>query len=556
MAYNIADLFEHTVDAVGPRTALIIDDQPVTYAELDASANRFAHHLLAQGFGPGDHIGIYAVNSRQWVEAMLGTFKIRAVPINVNFRYVEEELRYLLDDADLVALVFDRSLAPRVAAVRDQLPALRHFVHLAAPADADPSEADDDAVEPALKALDSVDYGEAVGSSPTTRGFEPRSGDDHYVLYTGGTTGMPKGVVWRQEDVFMALGGGIDVTTNEKVTSDTELAEKAAATETPLVSLCLPPLMHGLAQWGVLRFLFDGGTTVLARRFDPHESWRRVERWRASSMMMTGDAMGRPLIEALEQLDASDEEVDLSSLVAVVSTAVAWSPVVKQRFMERFPTALIIEAIGSSETGSNGISVMAGGVELTGSQGPNVRPLRDSLVLGDDLRPVAPGSVGRLARGGNVPLRYHKDEEKSRSTFVTGPDGDRYVLAGDMARLEEDGSVTLLGRGSQCVNTGGEKVFPEEVEAVLKAHPAVFDAVVVGVDDERWGQKVAAVIQAREGHATPTLDDLGGHCRTRLAGYKVPRQLAVVEAIERSPSGKPDYRWAQRVATAAATSPG
>jgi 3-oxocholest-4-en-26-oate---CoA ligase len=554
MAYNIADLFEHTADAVGPRTALIIDDQPISFAELDAAANRFAHHLLARGFGPGDNIGIYAVNSREWVEAMLAIFKIRAVPINVNFRYVEDELRYLLDDADLVALVFDQALAPRVAAVREQLPKLRHFVHLAPPSGE--TDAGDPAVDTALARLDSVGYRDAVDPEPETRGFGSRSGDDHYVLYTGGTTGMPKGVVWRQEDVFMALGGGIDVTTNEMVTSDTQLAEKAAAVESPLVSLCLPPLMHGLAQWGVLRFLFDGGTTVLARRFDPHESWRRVERWRASSMMMTGDAMGRPLIEALEQLDASDEEVDLSSLVAVVSTAVAWSPVIKQRFMARFPNALIIEAIGSSETGSNGISVMAGGVELTSSQGPNVRPLRDSLVLGDDLRPVAPGSVGRLARGGNVPLRYHKDEEKSRSTFVTGPDGDRYVLAGDLARLEEDGSITLLGRGSQCVNTGGEKVFPEEVEAVLKAHPAVFDAVVVGVDDERWGQKVAAVVQAREGHVTPTLDDLDGHCRTRLAGYKVPRQLAVVESIERSPSGKPDYRWAQRVATAAATPPG
>jgi 3-oxocholest-4-en-26-oate---CoA ligase len=551
MAYNIADLFEHTVDAVGSRTALIVDDEPISFTDLDAASNRFAHHLLAQGFGPGDHVGIYATNSRQWVEAMMGTFKVRAVPINVNFRYVEEELRYLLDDADLVCLAFDRSLAPRVAAVQDQLPKLRHLVHL-------PDGSDDESAGAAgaLAALRSVEYADAVASAPATRDFGPRSGEDHYVLYTGGTTGMPKGVVWRQEDVFMALGGGIDAVTNERVTSDRQLAEKAAATESPLVSLCLPPLMHGLAQWGVLRFLFDGGTSVLSRRFDAHDAWRRVARWRTSSMMMTGDAMGRPLIEALEEIDASDETLDLSSLVAVVSTAVAFSPVVKQRFMTRFPSALVIEAIGSSETGSNGMSVVAGGVDLTKSQGPNVQPMRDSVVLGDDLRPVARGSVGRLARRGNVPLRYHKDEEKSRSTFVTGPEGDRYVLAGDLARLEQDGSVTLLGRGSQCVNTGGEKVFPEEVEGVLKAHPDIFDAVVVGVDDERWGQKVAAVVQAREGHVAPDLDDVGSHCRTRLAGYKVPRQLTVVDQIERSPSGKPDYRWAQRVAAGAATPPG
>jgi acyl-CoA synthetase (AMP-forming)/AMP-acid ligase II len=468
------------------------------------------------------------------------------VPINVNYRYVEDELSYLLDDADLQALVFDRSLAPRVAGVRDRLPQLRHFIHI----DDSPGAADD-----AIAELGSVEFGQAVADASSERRFDPRSPDDHYVLYTGGTTGMPKGVVWRHEDVFMALGGGVDIYTNEPVTSDTQLADKARATETPLVSLCLPPLMHGLAQWAVLRFLFEGGTTVLTQRFDPHETWRRVARWRVNNLMMTGDAMGRPLIEALEELDAAGEEVDLSSLVSVASTAVAFSPVVKDRFLARLPNTLLVEAIGSSETGSNGITmVQAGATEMPGG-GPNVRPLRDAVVLDDDFRPLEPGSgqIGRLARRGNMPLGYHKDEEKTRATFITGPDGERYVLAGDMARLEADGTITLLGRGSQCINTGGEKVFPEEVEAALKAYPAVFDAVVVGVPDERWGQKVAAVVQTRAGHDQPTLADLDAHCRTRLAGYKVPRQLTVVDAVVRSPSGKPDYRWAQRVAADAAT---
>jgi acyl-CoA synthetase (AMP-forming)/AMP-acid ligase II len=567
MAYNIADLFEHAVDAVGERTALVVDDRPISYAELDAAATRFAHHLAAHGVGPGDHVGIYAANSRAWVESMLGAFKARAVPINVNYRYVEDELRYLMDDADLAALVFDRSLAPRVAAVRDGLPRLRHLVHIddresgaaaadtaAGGVDATATAAAGDAAGEALEALGSVEHGRALAEANPDRDFGPRSDDDHYILYTGGTTGMPKGVVWRHRDVFMALGGGIDIYTNEPVSSETQLAEKARATATPLVNLCLPPLMHGAAQWSVMRFLFEGGTTVLARRFDPVEAWRQVARWRVNNIMITGDAMGRPLIEALEALDAAGEAPDLSSLLAVASTAVVFSPVVKDRFLARLPNTLLLEAIGSSETGSNGMTTIQPGATAMPRGGPNVRALRDAVVLDDDLRPLPPGSgqIGRLARRGNIPLGYHKDEAKTRATFVTGPDGDRYVLAGDMARLEDDGTITLLGRGSECVNTGGEKVFPEEVEAALKAHPGVFDAVVVGVPDERWGQRVAAVVQAREGHGAPTLADLDTHCRSRLAGYKVPRQLTVVEAIERSPSGKPDYRWAQRVAADAA----
>jgi 3-oxocholest-4-en-26-oate---CoA ligase len=534
MAYNIADLFEHAVDAVPDRVALVVDDEPLTYAELDARANRFAHHLAGEGFGPGDHIGIYAANSRQWVEAMLATFKLRAVPINVNFRYVEDELRYLLDNADLAALVFDSSLADRVAAVRDEVPKLRHLVHIGE----DP-------------AIDSLDFEEALATADPGRGFAPRSADDLYVLYTGGTTGMPKGVVWRHEDVFMALGGGIDAYTNEPVASEHQLSEKASATETPLISLCLPPLMHGAAQWSIMRFLFDGSTTVLARRFDPHGSWRQVERWGVNNLMITGDAMGRPLIEALAELDDQDQRPDLSSLAVVVSTAVVFSPTVKDRFLELLPNILLIDAIGSTETGGNGMVIVEPGkTEMRG--GPTVRPLRDAVVVDEEFRELAPGSetIGRLARRGNLPVGYYKDEEKTRATFVTGPDGTRYVLAGDMARFEDDGSITLLGRGSQCINTGGEKVFPEEVEAALKAQDAVFDAVVVGVEDERWGQRIAAVVELRPGHAL-TLEELDAHCRTRLAGYKIPRQLTLVDAVVRSPSGKPDYPWAQRVAAAA-----
>jgi acyl-CoA synthetase (AMP-forming)/AMP-acid ligase II len=545
MAYNIADLFEHAVDAVPDRVALVVDDEANTYRQLDAAANRFAHHLLAQGFGPGDHIGIYATNSRPWVEAMLGTFKIRAVPINVNFRYVEDELLYLLDNADLVALVFDRGLADRVAAVRADAPKLRHLIHL--DDEEEPGAGHDDIVATLTK-LDSVSYEDAMATSSSDRGFASRSEDDLYVLYTGGTTGMPKGVVWRHQDVFMALGGGINAYTAEVVTSDQQLADQARSTDTPLVSLCLPPLMHGAAQWSLMRFLFDGSTTVLARAFDPSAAWHQIELWQVNNLMITGDAMGRPLIEALEALDRAGEAPDLSSLAVVVSTGVTFSPAVKDRCFARLPNILLVDAIGSTETGGNGmVMVTPGQTAMAG--GPTVKPMRDATVLDDELRELAPGSdqLGRLARRGNVPIGYYKDAAKTRATFVTGPDGNRYVLAGDMARREADGSITLLGRGSQCINTGGEKVFPEEVEATLKAHPAIFDATVVGLADERWGQKVAAVVQLREGHQL-TLDELDRHCRSRLAGYKIPRQLTLVDSVRRSPSGKPDYPWAQQVA--------
>jgi acyl-CoA synthetase (AMP-forming)/AMP-acid ligase II len=558
MAYNIADLFEYSVDAVPERVGFIVDDEQMTYAELEAAANRTAHHLLEQGVEPGDHVGIYGSNSRQWVAAMLAAFKVRAVPVNVNYRYVEDELLYLLDNADLVTLVFDRALAPRVAPVRDRAPKLRHLLHVAEPpgtAAATASEADADAVDEALAKLDSRDFDEATAGASAERDFGERSPDDLYVLYTGGTTGMPKGVVWRHEDVFMALGGGIDAYTNEPVTHDHQLADKGKATATPLISLCLPPLMHGAAQWSLMRFLFEGCTSVLVRKFDPYETWRMIARYKVNNMMMTGDAMARPLIEALEEMDAAGEQVDLSSLFVAASSAAIWSPAVKDRFYVRLPDIMIVDAIGSTETGSNGMMRVEKGA--TGMQGgPTVTPSRDAVVLDDELVELEPGSekLGRLARRGNTPIGYYKDEEKTRATFVTGANGQRYVLAGDMARVEADGAITLLGRGSGCINTGGEKVFPEEVESALKAHPVVFDAIVVGVPDERWGQKVAAVVQLRP-DADLTLEQLDAHCRSRLAGYKIPRQLTLVEGVERSPSGKPDYPWAQRVAVGAASEP-
>jgi acyl-CoA synthetase (AMP-forming)/AMP-acid ligase II len=540
MAYNIADLFEHTVDLVADREVLVVGEQRRTYSELESRANQLAHHLKAHGIGAGDHIGIYGSNSVEWLEAAIAAYKVRAVPINVNFRYVEEELRYLFDNADLKALVYDKELAPRIDAVRASLPLLQHLVHI--------EDGSGAAVDEVLARLGSVAFDDATSGMSTERDFEERSSDDHYVLYTGGTTGMPKGVVWRHEDVFFALGGGIDAYSNERVADEWTLARKAQQVETGLRSLNLPPLMHGAAQWGFFRMAFEGNFVVMQRRFDAADVWRYVERERINNVAITGDAMARPMIEALMEL-GGPEALDLSSWFVLASTAAIFSPTVKDQYLELFPNLMIVDAIGSSETGANGMRTVAKGDTQNTGGGPTVTAARDSVVLDEDFNELPPGSgqQGRLARRGNVPLAYHKDPEKSAATFVVGPSGDRYALAGDMAIFEADGTITLLGRGSQCINSGGEKIFPEEVEAALKAHPSVFDAIVVGVPDDRWGQRVAAVIQPREG-TEPTLDDLDAHCRGYVAGYKVPKEVHLVPEVVRSPSGKPDYPWAAKVA--------
>jgi acyl-CoA synthetase (AMP-forming)/AMP-acid ligase II len=542
MAYNLADLFEHTVDLVADREVLVVGDERRTYGQLEERANRLGHHLAAAGLQPGDHLGIYGANSAEWIEGALASYKIRVVPVNVNYRYVEEELRYLFDNADLKALIFDRELAPRIEAIRASLPLLQHLVHIED--GTDPALTDD-----VLTRLGSVAFEDAIASGSADRDFPPRSDDDHYIIYTGGTTGMPKGVVWRHEDVFFALGGGIDAYTNERVADDWALAKKAAEADGGMTSLNLPPLMHGAAQWGFWRFAFEGNRVVfLGRRFDPAEVWRTIEREKVNTVSITGDAMARPMIEALEEL-GGPSALDLSSMFVLASTAAIFSPTVKDRYLEHFPDLMLIDAIGSSETGSNGMRMVGKGDTQNKGGGPTVQAARDAVVLDPDFNelPAGSGLQGRLARRGNVPVAYYKDPEKSAATFVIGPTGSRYALAGDEAVLEADGTITLLGRGSQCINSGGEKIFPEEVESALKAHPEVFDAVVVGVPDDRWGQRVAAVVQPRPG-AAPTLDALDAHCRGYLAGYKVPKEVHLVAEVVRSPSGKPDYPWASKVA--------
>jgi acyl-CoA synthetase (AMP-forming)/AMP-acid ligase II len=534
MEFNLANLFEAAVDAYPEREYLVADGKRRTYAQMEARANQLAHYLAGQGIGPGDHVGIYAYNSVEWVETLWAVFKLRAVWININYRYVKDELRYLLSNADLQALVFAREFSPLVAALAPELPALRELVVIEDGSDASPTPG-------------SVSYESALEGQSEERDFEPRSGGDLYILYTGGTTGMPKGVVWRHEDVFYALGGGTDPVTNTRVTDAAVMVEKGAGGQ--MVHLPVAPLMHGATQWCVMGQSFSGSKTVLMAKFDPDAVWRLVGEEGVNSVMITGDAMGKPLVEQLDTPEASS--YNLSSLMAVVSSAALFSAPVKDQFFERLPHLVITDAVGSSEGGNNGMTVVTAGNTAMKS-GPTVHLLGETVVFDENLELVAPGSgvIGKIARSGDIPVGYYNDPKKTAEVFISVR-GTRYVMPGDYATVEEDGSITLLGRGSIVINSGGEKIFPEEVESAVRSHPDVMDAIVCGAPDERWGQTVAAIVQPRAGHTAPSLEALQEHCRAFVAGYKVPRRLHVVDAVERSPSGKPDYTWAAAIVTAA-----
>ncbi|MGV9498011.1 acyl-CoA synthetase [Streptomyces sp. NPDC003642] len=537
MEYNLADLFESVVDVVPGREALVHVDHPgtgterrLTYAELDAAANRVGHHLLDSGIRPGEHLGLHLYNCVEYLQTVLGCLKARIVPVNVNYRYVEEELAYLYRDADLVALVFDAEFTDLVAAARPRAEKLRHLIRVGTPA-------------PGAAVVPCAEFAGAEAAASPGRGFPARSGDDQFIIYTGGTTGMPKGVMWRQEDLFFAgLGGGAP--TGEPVKKPEELAERVAAGGDGITFFPTAPLMHGTSTLTAFIGFHFGQRVVIHRKFVPEEVLRTVEKERVSSISLVGDAMLRPLVDALS---GPLRHIDRSSLFSVSSSGAIMSDTVRRQFQELVPNALLLNNFGSSESGFNGTATEDSGPE----RGFRVRVnARTQVVDPVTHEPVAVGRVGRVAQCGHVPLGYYNDPAKTAETFFER-DGERWVLLGDMATVDAEGVVTVLGRGSQCINTGGEKVYPEEVEQALKAHPDVYDALVAGVPDPRWGHHVAAVVQLREGAARPSLEDIRTHCRDRLAGYKIPRQLVITDEVRRSPSGKADYRWAREVAAAA-----
>ncbi|MDJ0460151.1 acyl-CoA synthetase [Streptomyces sp. H27-C3] len=536
MEYNLADLFESVVDAVPDREALVYIDHPgtgaerrLTYAELDVAANRVAHHLIDAGIKPGEHVGLHLYNGIEYLQTVLGCLKARIVPVNVNYRYVEEELIYLYRDADLTALVFDAEFTERVAAALPQTHKLRHLVRVGTPPPGVP--------EPAVLP---VPFAEAATTASDARGFGPRSADDQFIIYTGGTTGMPKGVMWRQEDLFFSgLGGGAP--TGDPVKSPQELAERVAAGGDGITFFPTPPLMHGTSTLTAFIGFFFGQRIVIHRKFAPEEVLRTIEKEKVTSVSLVGDAMLRPLIDAL---NGPMRGTDCSSMFSVSSSGAIMSETVRAQFQALVPTVTLLNNFGSSESGFNGTATDDSGPE----KGFRLRVnSRTAVVDPATYTPVAVGEVGRIAQRGHVPLGYYNDPKKTAETFFQA-DGERWVLLGDMATVDDEGIVTVLGRGSQCINTGGEKVYPEEVEQALKSHPDVYDALVAGVPDEKWGNHVAAVVQLREGAGEPSLDDIQAHCRTRLAGYKIPRQLVIAPEIQRSPSGKADYRWARTVA--------
>ena len=539
MEFNIADLFESLADAIPDRLAIVSGDRRLTYAQLDARATRVANFLKSRGVKAGEHIGLHLVNGTEFVEGMLGAFKIRAVPINVNYRYVADELRYLFENADIVATITQREFAPLVAEATRDVECVKTVVML---------EDGSGAEFPADGGADAFDFDEVTAAAGEARDFEPRSGEDIYIIYTGGTTGMPKGVMWRHEDVFYAgLQGGSMM--GQPLERPEQLAENAKNPMMPLTMLPAAPFIHGAAQWGALIGLFAGGTIVLqpGKSFDAKRIVELIGEEKATTLTVVGDAMARPIVEVLQ---AAGADYDMSSLMVVASAGAVLSPTVKAQLQALLPSTMVLNSFGSSESGHQGSAMPGSEVGQEGRPSFFMDP-NTNAVFDDDLKPVVPGSgtMGRLARGGRLPLGYYKDAEKTDQRFLT-IDGKRWVLAGDFATVEADGRITVYGRGSGCINTGGEKVFPEEVEETLKSHPDVFDALVVGIEDERWMQRVAAVVEPRDGTA-PTIASLQEHCRKHVAGYKIPREVILVSKVERFPIGKPDYTWAKEVAAAA-----
>jgi acyl-CoA synthetase (AMP-forming)/AMP-acid ligase II len=537
MEFNAADIFEGVVDRVPDREAIVHGSTRLTYKELDARSNKAANALKKLGIKKGSHVGIYAFNCVEWLEIMLGAYKLCAIPININYRYVEEELKYLIENADMEAIFYHKQFSKKLQNIKGQLPLLKSFICINDHSD------NENVIE------ESFDFESLIINEDESRLKVQRSGDDQYILYTGGTTGMPKGVVWRMEDVLMTLGGGIDAVTGEKYKTPEEFADKCYQDQT--IALALAPFMHGGAQWQSFNAFFSGWKLIINDQisFDADYIWEVVAKEKVMNLTIMGDAMGRPLCDALPK--AIEKGLDLSSLFVLSSTASVFSATIKDTILEFLPNLFLIDAVGSSETGATGVNIHTKDGKLKDSGGgPKFTKPDFSEIVNLDTKDIIPPSdtqtIGYLARKGHVPLAYYKDEEKSKKTFIE-VNGERYSIPGDMAKYEADGQMTLLGRGSVSINSGGEKIFPEEVEMALKAHPNIFDCLVVGVKDDRWGQKVVAVIQRRE-DIEMSLEEIKEVASKYIASYKMPKAIVFSELIERAPSGKPNYKWAQQYA--------
>jgi 3-oxocholest-4-en-26-oate---CoA ligase len=548
--FNLARVVETIAEVLPDGECLVWRDRRLTYGEVAERSRRLASYLHDRGLGVRtervglagraglaghrsgqDHVALALYNGNEYLEGMVGAYRARVAPFNVNYRYVGEELRYLLRDGAPRAVIYHASLAPTLAEVLDEVPPIDVLLHV-------DDESGHDPLPGAVRYEDALAAG-----SPDGPDVEP-SPDDLYILYTGGTTGMPKGVLWRQHDIFVAAMGGRRVGTWELVTSYDDLAARVE-NGLRLKLGVLPPLMHGAAQWATFMMMTEGATIVLPddpRHLDPADVWRTVEREGINTLTIVGDAMLRPL---LDELDRGD--YDTSSLYAVGNGGAPLTPAVRQLALAHLPTLIISDSAGSSETGAQMHAVANGATD--GGATPRFRPGPGAVVVDEDLGSVlAPGHDGNgwLAQTGSVPLGYLGDEAKTARTFPV-IDGTRYSIPGDRARHLADGEIELLGRDSVTINSGGEKIFAEEVERAIAGHPAVVDVVVAGRPSTRWGQEVVAVVQLGDGQSA-TAAEIVDQASEYVARYKLPKAVVFVDEIQRSPSGKADYRWAREQA--------
>ena len=525
---DFASMWEEVVDVVGDAEAIRQGEQRVTYREFDDRAARFAGALEAAGIDEGAKVALYLYNCPEYLIAQFGAFKHRCAPVNVNFRYLDDELVYLLENADAEAFVFHSSLSACVARVRERLTGIRLFV-----------EVDDDGVH-----LEGVTPMPDLLAASVPQARKDRSPDDLYMLYTGGTTGMPKGVMFPQgEFIDRLMVSGVSLGLLASVPADRASVRAVLETMAPGGEVSIPccPLMHGTGMWiGAMPALMVGGTVVLleSRTFDPDEVWRLCEQLHVTRVVIVGDAFARPLVRALEAREREGRAIDTSSVRHVISSGAIWSAEMKDALRSRM-TATLVDSLGSTEGLGFGAS---GATHDLGAPTAHFALAPSTKVVDDDGREIAPGTgqAGMLASR-TAAFAYYKDPEKSARTFIR-IDGQGYVLTGDWATVEADGTITLLGRGSMSINTGGEKVFAEEVEEAIKRHPLVDDCLVVGIADERFGQRVVAVV----GSSAPTLseDEICSFLRSSLAHFKVPRAVVIRESVQRAPNGKADYKWA------------
>ena len=544
MSFDLSTVFHTVATTVPDQQAIVWRDRRLTYAQLDVRIDGIAHYLTSQGLGchteraelanhesGQDHMGLYLRNGNEYLEAMVAGYRARVAPFNVNYRYVEEELLYLLSDAGARALVYAAEFAPHVQSIRDRLPNLQVLIQV-----------DDGSGNALLPGA--VDY-ESVVSTPAPAGGMPTpTGDDLYILYTGGTTGMPKGVLWRQHDIFMSAMGGRPFGAAKELESYDELAAQVRAAPGARSVLLIPPLMHGAAQWGAFNTISAGGWIAFpddVEHLDAAATMRLAERERVLSIPVVGDAVARPLLDAIEA-----GEYDLSGLLMITNGGAPLSPTVRERLLAALPTVMVLDAVGSSESGVQMTTIATKGGDAPAA---TFTPQHDTaVVFADFTRVLDPGDgEGWLARRGYVPLGYLGDAEKTARTFPT-IDGVRWSIPGDRADYLADGKVVLLGRDSVTINSGGEKIFAEEVERAISSHPAVYDVVVAGRPSERWGNEVVAIVQFADGKSA-TDDELIEACKPHIAHYKIPKAFIKVDKVFRSPSGKADYRWAKSVAT-------